>query len=365
VTTDRLANVMLESARTAGVRVQYQPATVADITAAPEAIVLDCTGRAGVVARARGWRVYEPALKTIALVGVWRHDAWRVVDASHTLIESYPDGWMWSVPVAPDTRYIAAMVDPRSSNLEGAAARETYFAEVRKAPRFCSLTSGARFEAGPWGWDASMYASTHYADDAVLLVGDAGSFIDPLSSAGVKKALASGWLAAVAAHTALRDPTMRQVAFNFYAAREQEIYASFRSLTERFLADAAAAHTHPFWTDREFPTAAPPDDVAPAFARLRSAPVLSVRAGSLRVEDKPAISGCEIVLERRVVDAGHPEGVRYLHDVDVLALVELAPSHTDVGELFDAYTRRQGPVALPEFLRALATALARGWLIWV
>ena len=43
-----------------------------------------------------------------------------------------------------------------------------------------------------------MYDATRFVDGDVLLVGDAGSFLDPLSSAGVKKALASGWLAAVA-----------------------------------------------------------------------------------------------------------------------------------------------------------------------
>ena len=43
------------------------------------------------------------------------------------------------------------------------------------------------------------------ASDLHLLAGDAGSFIDPLSSAGVKKALASAWLAAVAVSTG--DPT--------------------------------------------------------------------------------------------------------------------------------------------------------------
>lgn len=74
----------------------------------------------------------------------------------------------------------------------------------------------------------------------MLLVGDAGSFVDPLSSAGVKKALASGWLAAVAVHTALVRPAMRDAAFRFFAAREREMYASLRAMTERHLGDAAA-----------------------------------------------------------------------------------------------------------------------------
>jgi hypothetical protein len=55
--------------------------------------------------------------------------------------------------------------------------------------------------------------------------------------------------------------------------------------------------------------------------------------------------------------------VRYLRDVDVLALLELAPAARQVPELFDAYVRRLGRTALPDFLFALATTVARGWLV--
>ncbi len=52
-----------------------------------------------------------------------------------------------------------------------------------------------------------------------------------------------------------------------------------------------------------------------------------------------------------------------MRDVDVITLIDLAPHYSDVPDLFDAYCRESGPVALPDFLRALATALARGWLV--
>jgi len=76
-----------------------------------------------------------------------------------------------------------------------------------------------------------------------------------------------------------------------------------------------------------------------------------------------AVSGREIVLEPRIVEADRPEGVRYLRDVDLLAVLELAPSFAQVPDLFEAYCRRAGPVALPDFLYALATAVARRWLV--
>ena len=83
----------------------------------------------------------------------------------------------------------------------------------------------------------------------------------------------------------------------------------------------------------------------------------------MRFEARPALTEREIVLERQLVTGADGEGVRYLHGVDVVALVELAPTVRQVPDLFDAYTRRAGPVDWPSFLTTLATAVARGWLV--
>jgi hypothetical protein len=71
----------------------------------------------------------------------------------------------------------------------------------------------------------------------------------------------------------------------------------------------------------------------------------------------------EIVLERRLVTPAVPDGVRYLHGIDVVALAELVANASSVPELFDRYTAAASPADLPSFLTALATAVARGWLI--
>jgi hypothetical protein len=200
------------------------------------------------------------------------------------------------------------------------------------------------------------------------LVGDAASFLDPLSSAGIKKALASGWLAAVAVHTALTRPAMRDAALGFFAAREAEVYDSFRAMTERFFSEAAAGHAHPFWHDRGDESAAPSDQraVQAAFERLRQASQLRVaRHGNVVVEPRPAVRGTEIVLEPRLVAPGAEAGVRHAFGVDLLALIDLAPAYSSVPDLLTAYNQHHRPVALPDFLAALATALAHRWLVWL
>jgi hypothetical protein len=102
-----------------------------------------------------------------------------------------------------------------------------------------------------------------------------------------------------------------------------------------------------------------------AFERIRQSETLNVRRSDrVRIEPRPAVSGCEIVLEDRLMSDDGSSAVRYAYDVDLVALIDLAPSHTQVPELFAAYQRRAAPVALPDFLAALAMAVARGWLIW-
>jgi len=360
----RLSEVLLERAIEAGVRVER-----GSIGNPTHELLIDCTGRAGVIARAKDLREFNEGPRTVALVGEWRRDGdWPVPDDTHTLIESYDDGWMWSVPTSAGVRHIAAMVDPQRSALaRGGSSRDVYLAEIAKTRMFSRLTAGAALRDGPKGWDASQYRAREYAGDGWLLAGDAGSFIDPLSSAGVKKALASGWLAAIVSHTCLLRPSMRSHALEFYSAREREIEQHLSRESRRFLIDAAGRHPGPFWEERSADTAGELNDaeeVQRAFDRLKTQDRLTVRTGpAISIEPRPIIRGNEIVLEPHVVSAPGPRGVRYVRGIDVVALVELAPASRSVPGLFDSCVTRLGPMPLHDFLFVLATAVARGWLV--
>jgi len=369
VTTDRLERLLLDAAIDAGARVEFKRMAADEADAVGAAFTLDCTGRAGVMARARSVRKASHVPPTVALVGVWQMGGASIADPTHTWIESYGSGWAWSVPVAADRRCFSVMVDPRTSDLvQEQGARAAYLGELAKTRVFADITSEATLLDRPSGWDASMYYASEYCIDNLLLVGDAGSFIDPLSSIGVKKALASGWLAGIATHTALVRPWIRGVAFDFFAAREREIFASFERLTVKHLAGAATSHAHPFWADRAegVPVSPRVDErlVQGAFERIKTARSVRLRPSpELRIEERPAVSSAEIVLERRVVTDEDPAGVRFLNDVDVLALIDLAPTCHEVPQLFEAYNRAHAPVSLPGFLTALASIVARKWLV--
>jgi flavin-dependent dehydrogenase len=339
--------------------------------------VLDCSGRAGVIAR-RGSR-RTGSTHTIALAGVWRSPGgWPDISDTQTLVASYTDGWAWSVPTEPGTRYFTVMVDPARTGLaREQSSRGVYLCELAKVQPFGPLLQGASLVDGPFGADASPYDAVHYAGTDFLLVGDAASFIDPLSSFGVKKALASGWMAAVVAHTALTRPAMRAVALDFHDRRERELYASAERQAARFAAGATrGGATHPFWVaraaDRDDPDADAGIDVATlrrdpevvaAFDDLRRRASIHLQCGDdVRVEPRAAVCGREIAMLDHLVLPGWSEGVRYLRNVDLLALWQAAPQHTDVGDLLASLEKRQPGAAPPDVLGALAVLIARGAL---
>jgi len=364
VEVGRLSSVMLERAVQAGVKIERRLAAATN-----QSFVIDCTGRAGVLAREKNLREYEDGRRTVALIGEWRREGdWPVPDDTHTLIESYDDGWMWSVPAAGGVRHIAAMVDPQRSALaRGGSSTDVYLAEIAKTRVFSRLISGASLDQNPRGWDASRYRARAYAGDGWLLAGDAGSFIDPLSSAGVKKALASGWLAAIVVHTCLSNPSMRWHALEFFTAREREIEQHLSRESSRFLAAASGRHREPFWQERAAEESDWPDDngaVRRAFEELKRRDEWKVSIGpTIVIEPRPIIRGNEIVLEPHLIAPGDPQGVRYLRSIDMLVLAELAPLSRSVPDLFDACRRRAGSMPLHDFLFAMATAVARGWLV--
>ena len=341
--------------------------------------VLDCTGRAGLVAR-RGWRQVQPGGRTLALVGIWeKSGGWGLDDESHTLVESHPGGWVWSVPVTATRRYVTVMVDPSRTVVGGRRELSAaYLRELGRTRRLAPLCRDATLVGEPWARDASPYSAIRASDDGLLLVGDAASFVDPLSSFGIKKALASAWLAAVVVHTSISDPARSRAARDLYDDREREMYDSLAHRTSALSREAAGAFPAGFWSER-----ADADDVgvevlAPeinidalrrdpkvlaAFDGLRARDSIHLRAApALRRASRPIVRGNEVVVEPHLVAPAFPGGVRYIRSVDLLTIVDLGPSHHQVPDLYDAYNRAAAPVPLGDFLGALSVLVGKGVL---
>ena len=301
---------------------------------------------------------------------------WQIEQGDDTLVESYENGWAWSVPVSKSVRHFAVMVDPTLSPVAGRGQlAAVYNGELGRTRWFKSLLNGAELHGEPWGRDASPYSASRVGESGIVLAGDAASFVDPLSSYGVKKALASAWLAAVVVNTSLRDPALAGAALSLHATREQAIVESLRRQAAELSREAAGAHDHPFWRDRaalDAPAASTEPDIASlradadvlaAFESIRRAPVLRLRPadGLVRIE-KAVVHENRIVLAPHLRAPAFPDGIRYLRGIDLTTIVALAPAHDQVPDLFDAYNRAAPPVALPDFLGALSVLVGKGMM---
>jgi hypothetical protein len=233
-----------------------------------------------------------------------------------------------------------------------------------------------------WACDASLYSAHAYADAGrqVLLVGDAGAFIDPLSSFGVKKALASAWIAAVAVHTALRDASRKDIALDFFSSWERQVFTTHLQQTRDFARRAHTHHPSAFWAARAEAIDRAPEDqnsvsvnvedtlmrdpgVRDAFDAFKQSSSLHLAwAESLRFEKRPLIRDREIVLEDAVPLPAAGTCLRYLGGVDLLALGALACEHRQVPDLYEAYCRTHTPVSLQHLLGSLSLLVANGVL---
>jgi flavin-dependent dehydrogenase len=348
--------------------------------------VLDCSGRAGVIAR-RGLRRTGAGYRTLAVVAEWNCADWPQDEQTLTAIESYGDGWAWSVPLSRTRRQCTVMIEKasrvvsRNANNDSRPHLTTIYArELAKAAALSARLAGATQVSTPWACDASIYDATRAADQGILLVGDAASFIEPLSSAGVKKALLSAWRAAVVTNTCLSNQALAGAATELYAKRERQVYADCMRRARGFFAEAAEAHDTPFWSVRAADGAAVDGaeadaeasdeatardaDVRLAFEQLRAAEHVRLRpAAALRFEPVASIEGREVVMRDALVVPGLSAPLQFAAGVNLAALARLANGRDEVPALLEAYRAQVGPVPITGLLTGLSLLVARHALV--
>ncbi len=339
--------------------------------------LIDASGRAGVLAREV--RSADRNCRTLALVRRWRRDGgWPRELATHTLVESYLDGWAWSVPVTTEVRCVTAMVDPDRSALPRSAGLDVMYAAQLARTRELGHHLERAYPVGPvWACSATTYSARRFAWPGALLAGDAGCFIDPLSSYGVKKALASGWLAAIVLNTVLSDDGRQDASLQLFERREREMATTYERLAASFAATAARAHPHPFW-ERRAATAGPLHGQVPfhdrvvgaemphtpavraAFEWIRRSERLALEVGAtVQTVSRPAVVGNRIEPVDHLATDAWTEPLTHVRGVDLRRILRHADACDDVPGLYAA-SAREAP--LPDFLAALAFALAHGFL---
>jgi hypothetical protein len=106
-------------------------------------------------------------------------------------------------------------------------------------------------------------------------------------------------------------------------------------------------------------------DVLRALDELRSRDAIHLQPTPLvQRTGRPTVRGNRVVVEDHLVVPAFPDGVRYVRNIDLLKLSELASAHASVPDVFEAYNRVASPAALPDFLGALSLLVGKGFLEW-
>ena len=296
-------------------------------------------------------------LKQSAIYGYWRNSRHpEGSQANDTIIEAFPDGWVWSLRLSSGARNVTVLFDKAGLRYEDAIQQTTF---VR------GLIESAELISKPTGCDASWQRTDAFAEPGMLRVGDAASVIDPLSSQGVYKALCSAVTAATVINTCLKKPEMESAALDFYNAEERRAYdgysaggvASFRS--EQRWPD------RPFWKTRH---ALSIWDIKPReFSREVANAIETGRAGELRLQNasgtrvaaRATMSGPFITLADYVVSETFDYGYRGPHAGTMLDVHCALAQPKTVKDLI-AENKRTGT---PTLLKVIAYMYREGLII--
>ncbi|MGH7333263.1 MAG: NAD(P)/FAD-dependent oxidoreductase [Candidatus Rokuibacteriota bacterium] len=201
------------------------------------AAVVDASGRFGLLARKFGLRVDEPRLANIATFahysGVPRAEGRRAGDIR--VIARHDLGWFWLIPISQALMSVGVVLPRKAFDALPRMASDTLLEHaIQETPAVATLMRDTRRE-----WPVRVekdfsFGARGYAGDRWVLVGDAGSFLDPVFSTGVAIALESGVEAARAIDRGLASGDLSARAFAMFDRRQRKRYRAFRRFVLAF-----------------------------------------------------------------------------------------------------------------------------------
>ena len=331
---------------------------------------IDASGHSGILAR-QGMRRRDATFQTLAITGYWQDAANPAgIDSNNTILETYPHGLVWSVPLHNGLRNVTLLIDWHIGNRIRQLGLESFYrCELQQVPYVTRLLTNARLAKPPQVFDATWYTAATFASEQFLLVGDAGLFVDPLSSEGVHKAMASAITGAIVVNTILKRSVAAKVAIRFYEENQRHTYESHYAESVRYYREERRWPEAPFWAKRtrgrssefgvrssEFQAQSSEFQVP---SKQRPTKVVAVRiAPEARIEQGPVIEGPFVEMREVVIAPPYPRGVRFLQEVCVPVLLRQVETYTGVADILTAYLNTpEGRLCRPEAVRQVLARL--------
>ena len=249
-----LDRILLERARAVGVDVREEhrvttcefdsQAATLDV-AGPEGAttrlrvqaLVDASGRHGLLSRKFNLRIEEPRLANIAVYSHFSNVPLIPGDrpTDIRLISCNDAGWFWMIPISDKLMSVGVVV-PKALYLKWprGSPEEMLERAIAETPVAAEIMSAAKRE-----WPVRVekdfsYSASAYAGDRWVLVGDAGSFLDPVFSTGVSIALESGIEAARELDRALRANRFSARQLARFSRRQKRRFKLFRRFVVGF-----------------------------------------------------------------------------------------------------------------------------------
>ena len=302
VATPGIESANPAAGRIVGVEFRDESGIVSTISAP---FVLDASGQSALLGRQLNLRRWDESFRNLAVYAYYA-EAGRLAPPAegNIFIESYANGWLWTIPLHTGQASVGAVVDGAAgaAQVQQLGLAPFLDSQLAQGPHTAKLLAAARRVSEPqlvkdWSYTCANIAGAGYA-----LLGDAACFIDPLFSSGVHLALMSGVLAAAYATTALRRPEIAPAAAKVYQELYAKEYHHFRELVRLFYSSNRTAESY-FWAARRI--------LEGDFAGDGDSPDLSPRQSFIRaVAGQPPRGYERMALERGQPPASFAAAVR-------------------------------------------------------
>lgn len=219
----RGATLMLDTSVREAVRDEGWQLTLSTGDTLSAGFLVDATGSAAIASRFCGAHV-EPVDHLVSF-GRFFDDAAGA--DRRTVVESFEDGWWYTAALPGGQRFVACMTDGRVARRLGLHDAASWHRLLAAMP----LLSGITRDCVPRTPLAARACGSQRLDvvagDDWLAAGDAASRLDPLSSAGITKALRSGIFAsyAIAGRDLRRYTHYIRAEFAAYLQTRAKVYA--------------------------------------------------------------------------------------------------------------------------------------------
>jgi flavin-dependent dehydrogenase len=304
---------------------------------------VDASGHAGILAR-QDLRRRDPHFQTLGITGYWQ-DAGGPAgdDFANTMLEAYANGVVWSVPLANGLRNVTVLVDwSQGRHIRERGLHSFYGAEMARLSYVSRFLSGASLVRPPHVSDATLYTARRFAGRRFLLLGDAGLFIDPLSSEGVQTAMASAITSAAVINTILKSSAAAENAIAFYQEAQDNAYSThYRQSVEYYDQEGRWADST-FWRKRQGlgrPLIVRNGGAQPAPLKPPSEVSHVSIAPNVRLERRPVLEWPYINRREVLVNDSNPRGLRFLHGISVPTLLKQIRKKPAITDIISGYLK--------------------------